>query len=131
MFTVQISNTFYCIASVWMFIHCAVSRLPGHALVAPARGSSHFPHIIASGHRFICMRAADQDPLQPLWCYLINRHESYGALVFLNYIKHASTGKIEYLGNKTEGIDYWTGYSFRYISFIWGGLVDRSVCIGA
>lgn len=52
-----------------------------------ARGESHFPHIIASGRRFICMRAADQDPLQPLLWYLINRHESYSALVFLNYMK--------------------------------------------
>lgn len=34
-----------------------------------ARGEYHFPHIIAWGHRFICMRAADQDPLLPLRCY--------------------------------------------------------------
>lgn len=52
-----------------------------------ARGESHFLHIIALGRRFICMRAADQDPLQPLRGYLINRDESYGAVVFLNYTK--------------------------------------------
>lgn len=65
----------------------------GSLAARKARGDSHFPHIIASGRRFICMRAADQDPLQPLSCYLINRHESYGALVFLNYMKKCQQRK--------------------------------------
>lgn len=75
------------------------------------------------------MRAADQDPLQPLRSYLINRHESYSALVFLNYMKNANKGKSEYLGSRTKRIGEGRVMVSAIFLFIWGDQWHWSVSL--